>query len=256
MEETAYIYFAGTAGSGKSMLTASFDEWCRRHRYNVITVNLDPGVRHIPYDPEIDVREWIVLEEVMKEYGLGPNGAQIVCADMIALNVSEIEERLGEYRADYVLFDTPGQLELFAFRSAGKVMLDHLGRNNSLLGFLIDPALSTTPAHFVSQLMLSAVTQFKLEVPLVNILSKADMIEQQTLEMILEWGKNPDALYEELMQGHSLSAQLGERLIQVIREMEGHTRLIPLSSETLEGMEDLYTSIQHAFYGGEDLEKS
>ena len=111
-----HIYFVGTAGSGKSTLTHAFNEWCHRQGYDSIAVNLDPGVKKIPYSPEIDVREWISLEEVMKEYNLGPNGAQIVCADMLALNVKELEERLGEYRVDYVLFDTPGQLELFVFR--------------------------------------------------------------------------------------------------------------------------------------------
>ncbi len=250
-----YIYFIGTAGSGKSRLTGSFNEWCKRNGYDSIPVNLDPGVKKIPYAPEIDVREWISLDEVMKEYDLGPNGAQIVCADMLALNVKELEERLGEYRADYVLFDTPGQLELFAFRSAGKIIIEQLGKKNSLLAFLIDPSLATTPSNFASQLMLSATAQFRLEVPLVNVLTKIDMIDKEMLDIMMKWGKNPDLLYEELMKAPSLYSRLSEGIITVIREMEAHTSFIPLSAETWEGMEDLYASIQNIFYGGEDLER-
>ncbi len=250
-----YVYFIGTAGSGKSTLAGSFNEWCRRNGYDTIVVNLDPGAKKIPYAPEIDIREWISLDEVMREYELGPNGAQILCADMLALNIKELEERLGEYRADYVLFDTPGQLELFAFRSAGKIIIEQLGKKRSLLAFLIDPSLATTPANFASQLLLSATAQFRLEAPLVNILTKTDMIDKEMLERMKEWGKNPDTLYEELMKAPSLYSRMNESILAVIREMEAHTAFIPLSAETWEGMEDLYASIQNLFYGGEDLER-
>lgn len=251
-----YLYIVGTAGSGKSTLTHAFNEWCHRQGYDSITVNLDPGVMKLPYSPEVDVREWISLEEVMKEYNLGPNGAQVVCADMLALNAKEVEERLGEYRADYVLIDTPGQLELFVFRSTGRVIIEQLGKEKALLLFLIDPSLATTPSHFVSQLMLSATTQFKLDVPLVNILTKIDIVDKEALEIIKEWGDNPDKLYSDLLlYSSSLYQQMSEGIINVIKEMEAHTALIPISSETWEGMEDLYASVQNIFHGGEDLER-
>lgn len=251
-----FIYVVGTAGSGKSMLTHSFHEWCGRQGYDSITVNLDPGVLKLPYSPEIDVREWISLEEVMKEYNLGPNGAQIVCADMLALNAKVLEERLHEYRADYAILDTPGQLELFVFRSAGRAIIEQLGRDKAILAFLIDPSLAMTPTNFVSQLMLSATTQFRLEVPLINILTKIDIVDKEALEMVIKWGKNPDELERDLMVKYpSMHHQLSEGIMNVIKEMEALTTLIPLSSETWEGMEDFYTAIQNIFYGGEDLER-
>ena len=256
MVKMIYLYIVGTAGSGKTMLTHAFNEWCHRQRYDSITVNLDPGVKKLPYSPEIDVREWISLEEVMKEYNLGPNGAQIVCADMLALNAKEVEERLGEYRADYVIIDTPGQLELFVFRSAGKVIIEQLGKENAILLFLIDPSLVTTPSHFVSQLMLSATTQFRLDVPLVNALTKIDIVDEKMLKHIIEWSENAERLQQELLyHSPSLYQQMSEGIIRVIKDMEAHTRLIPVSSETWEGMEDLYATVQNIFYGGEDLDR-
>jgi len=251
-----FVYMVGTAGSGKSSLTASFHEWCIRQEFDAITVNLDPGVDKLPYTPDIDIREWISLDEVMKEYNLGPNGAQVVCADMVALNAKEVEERIKGYRTDYVLVDTPGQLELFVFRSTGRVIVEQLDINHSILAFVIDPALATTPTNFVSQLMLSAITQFRMSVPLVNILSKIDIVDNGALSMILEWGKNTEKLYGDLMvKSPSMYYQLSEGMMAVIREMEAHTALIPISNETLEGMEDFYTAIQNTFMGGEDLEK-
>jgi len=226
-----FLYMVGTAGAGKSSLTAAFHEWCLNQEFDAITVNLDPGVVKLPYSP-------------------------VVCADMVALNAKEVEERIKEFRTDYVLIDTPGQLELFVFRSTGRVIVNQLDMNHSLLAFMIDPSLATTPTNFVSQLMLSAITQFRIGIPLVNILSKIDIVDKDALSMITEWGKNPEKLYRDLMvKSPSMYYQLSEGMMAVIREMEAHTALIPTSNETLEGMEDLYTAIQNLFMGGEDLEK-
>jgi len=251
-----YIFVVGTAGSGKTTLTNAFNEWCHHQGYDSIAVNLDPGVAKLPYAPEIDVREWISLEKIMKKYNLGPNGAQILAADLIAMDLKILEERISEYRADYIIFDTPGQLELFVFRSVGKVLIEELGKKNSITLFLIDPSLSTTPANFVSQLMLSAITQFRLDVPIINILTKIDIVDKDALKMIIEWGENPEILQNDLLvKNPSLYYQLSEGMINVIKELQAHTKTIPLSSETWEGMEDLYSTIQQIFYGGEDLER-
>jgi len=252
-----FIYMVGTAGSGKSSMTAAFHDWCLRQEFDAITVNLDPGVDELPYTPHVDVREWISLQDVMQEYGLGPNGAQVVCADEVALNAGEVERRISEFRSDYVLLDTPGQLELFVFRRTGRVIVDQLSREQTMLSFVIDPSLATTPTSFVSQLMLSAITQFRIPVPLINVLSKRDIVEQEALDMILEWGERPEKLYDAVMvDAPSLYYQLSEGMMAVIKEMEAHTDLIPVSNETLEGMEDVYAAVQKVFMGGEDLERA
>ena len=71
------IYFIGTAGSGKSSLVSAFQEWMTLQGLDCITVNLDPGVEFMPYEPDVDIRDWVRVGEVMRDYGLGPNGAQI-----------------------------------------------------------------------------------------------------------------------------------------------------------------------------------
>lgn len=82
------------------------------------------------------------------------------------------------------------------------------------------------------------------------------MVDKEALEMIMEWGNNPDKLHNDLLvKNPSLYYQLSEGMINVIKELQAHTSLIATSSETFEGMDDLYTTIQQIFYGGEDLEK-
>jgi GTPase SAR1 family protein len=55
----------------------------------------------------------------MEEYGLGPNGALIMAADLIADQVEKISKEIEELQSDIVLVDTSGQMELFAFRASG-----------------------------------------------------------------------------------------------------------------------------------------
>ena len=146
------VYFVGTAGSGKSTLVYAFQQWMTLQGLDTITVNLDPGAEQIPYEPDVDIRDWVKVEEVMRDYGLGPNGAQIVCADLMALNSKELVETVEKFRTNYVLIDTPGQIELFAFRQSSQVIIDALGRDQSFLAFLSDPALARTASGYVSML--------------------------------------------------------------------------------------------------------
>ena len=247
------VFFAGTAGSGKTALTQAFHEWLKERGVDVIAVNLDPGVELLPYSPEIDVREWVNVEEGMEKYGVGPNGAQIVSADLIAIKFKEIKEALDGYRAQYILFDTPGQIELFAYRQSSKVVLEALGEENSLISFLFDPILSTTPSGFISLLMLSASIQFRFLTPFLNILSKSDLLDEERLESVLKWSSDFAALYDAL-----LCARPGmqkEANIQLFRALEGigfASALTPASSKTYIGMEDIYNHVQQTFFAGED----
>ena len=42
-------------------------------------VNLDPAAEDFAYEPDLDIKELISLEEVMEDMGLGPNGGLIYC---------------------------------------------------------------------------------------------------------------------------------------------------------------------------------
>ena len=90
-------------------------------------MNLDPGAKIIPYAPDIDIRDYIVLEDVMEEYGLGPNGAMILASDLMVNFLDDLKEEIDEYNPDWLFVDTAGQLELFAFRETGPLIASALG---------------------------------------------------------------------------------------------------------------------------------
>jgi len=254
MKENIFVYFIGTAGSGKSTLTHVFKQWMNQCGNDAVTVNLDPGAENLPYVPDIDIRDWISLKEIMDSYELGPNGAQIACADMIALNTDDIKKSIESFKTDYILIDTPGQLELFVFREAGKFIVKFLNPNRSIVAYLLDPALAKTASGFVSQLLLSINTSFRLDLPQVNILSKADILSDEELEIIKRWSNSPEALEDSInKENASVHREMSEKISNIIKEFQDEIKLYPTGKENLQGIEDLYSAIQLIFEGGEDI---
>jgi GTPase SAR1 family protein len=248
------IYFIGTAGSGKSTLVQAYKEWLDFHGYDSVTVNLDPGADRVPYSADVDIREWVNLDEVMDEYGLGPNGAQIVCADLMAMNVNKLMEVIDTFRTDHLLIDTPGQMELFTFRQSSSVIVDALGRENTLLAFLSDPQLSMTPNGFVSNMMLCAITQFRFSIPVLNLLSKADIVPPEKLERMREWSLDPFTLYSDLLdEGADTQTTLSMEFFKAMENVGMYRELRPVSSTADMGMEEIYNMVQQIFEGGEDI---
>ena len=256
MKEEIYIYFIGTAGSGKSTLTHVFNQWMNLQGLDSITVNLDPGAENLPYEPDVDIRDWISLKEIMESYELGPNGAQIAAADMIALNTDDLKKSIEAFKTDYIFIDTPGQLELFVFREAGKYIIEFLNPEKTIVGYLLDPALAKTASGFVSQLLLAVNTNFRLTKPQINILSKSDMLSDEELDAVKQWSENTERLSNDILKEQpTIYREMSEGLLKVISDFQNQSVLIPAGREEFLGMEDLYTQIQLQFKGGEDLLK-
>lgn len=254
MSDPVRIYFIGTAGSGKSTLTQAFKLWMDEHGLSTITVNLDPGVESLGYSPDVDIRDWVSVKEVMEEQGLGPNGAQIACADMAALSFPEISDVIEGFRSDYILIDTPGQIELFAFRHASDIFLNAFRTGNSALFFVLDPVIAKTPTGLVSLLMLSSSVQFRFNVPIELVLGKADIMSEPERETILNWCSNSEALLDELGQGEmDMRSIAATEFLNAMESLGAHRVPVPVSGTEMFGIEDLYNTIQQLFFGGEDL---
>jgi len=254
VEDPVHVYVIGTAGSGKSRLTAAFHRWMKEHAHDVVAVNLDPGAETLPYSPDVDIRDWIQLSDVMERYELGPNGAQVMAADLIALRLGEIQGILDEYRAPYVLTDTPGQTELFVFRESGRVTVELLAPGRSCILFLLDPFLAKRPSAFVSLLLLAATTSFRFGIPLLHVIPKRDLLKGEELERLLAWTSDPARLEDDLASEKAdMVNQMSVDAFRILDAMGSMTPAVAVSSETLEGLEDVYAWIQEVFSGGEDL---
>ena len=250
------LYFLGTAGSGKSTMVHAFQQWMNSQGLDCVTVNLDPGAEALQYAPDLDVRDYVKLDEIMQEQELGPNGAQVAAADMIAMNAQELAEVLETFETSYFLIDTPGQIELFTFRASGSALIDAFGREDSALVYLNDPALVKSPSGFVSSILLSATVQFRHGLPFINILSKADLLSEEELERIVKWSLDPFALYEALFsEGTTPKTLLDVEFLKSMETVGVYRRVFPVSSEIAFGFDEIYSQVQQVFEGGEDLRR-
>ena len=251
-EETA-IFFVGTAGAGKSTMVAAYDRWAKQQGITTILVNMDPGAEALPYTPDVDIRDWVKISEIMEENGLGPNGAQIAAADMIALNLDEVKEEIGSFRADQILVDTPGQIELFVFRTSGKHIVESINPGRTVIAYLMDPFLARTATGFASQLMLGATTVFRFQEPMVFLLSKADRVDAESLETITAWSHDPMALEHDILaEAPSMSREFATQVSRLLETLGLESLLIPVSSMDGKGMDELYSMVQGAVGQSED----
>lgn len=170
------IYAVGAAGTGKSTFSASLKEWMISQGFDVAVANLDPGAEYLPYDADFDIRDLISLSEVMSEYSLGPNGAQVVAADLMLENFQTMLKPLEEFEDYYVIFDTPGQIELFAFRQASPQLVDAISGSRATIAFISDAILASSPSGFVSQKLLYGAVISRFFKPSMNVMNKIDLI--------------------------------------------------------------------------------
>jgi len=243
------LFVVGTAGSGKSALTSSLIGWLNERGNYAVGVNLDPGALTLPYEPDVDVRNYIDIMSLMKEMGLGPNGALILASDLLASRLKEVQEELESLNPDYAIFDTPGQLELFSFRESGPYIARRLVADEKAVVFLFDGPVVSSPRNFVSIALLSASVQLRLGLPQVAVLSKSDLVED--VERILELASDPFMLEEELRKEGRF-----ELSVEMLRGMERVGMgfgLLPVSSKTLEGFVELSASLTRIFRGGEEI---
>ena len=247
-----FTYLVGTAGAGKSLLTLALSEHLRKQEINVATVNLDPGVVWLPYSPDVDVRDFVNYDHVMRDYNLGPNGALVACVDLLISNIDGIRSEIESLEPDYVIADTPGQLELFAFRATGNFLISSLGERKSAILFLFDPNLTNHPASLVSILLLSASVQYRFVKPQLNVLTKCDLLTTEELSKVESWFDEPPSLLKALEEeSNGLDRQFVERTFKMLEEAELASSLAVTSASTGFGIDSLHAELQRIFTGGE-----
>ena len=247
------IFVIGMAGSGKSYLVSTLQDWLRMKKLNAISVNLDPGVVNLPYNPTVDCRMFVDTNRLMQEYELGPNGALIMAADLIADHMEEIKQNIEDEAADIVLVDTPGQIELFAFRQSGPYISEAISGEGKAVVYVFDGAFSKNPANYVSNMFLSAAVYNRLLLPQVYAITKSDLLSEQELDQMVSWAED----FEELEQ--SLETQLGKTeslinrdLARAISDVGLMSEPIPISAKTFTGLIELYAALTRIFAGGEE----
>jgi len=229
------IVVMGPAGSGKSTFVRNFSEYLRD--YDVKVVNLDPASDPI-YSADRDVRDFVRTEDVMKSYRLGINGALMKSID---LTLNYIDKLI--VKGDYVIFDTPGQMELFLYSKSGLKIAEEISKYDwSVCLFIIDSEIASTPENFASIVAQNAVISLRFSMPTITIFNKCDLIDL-----------NLNEVFEGLRDVGGVFGEIVERLMALIDYTTLRFRIVKISALKEVGFDDVLSVINEVFCSCGDI---
>jgi len=242
-------------------------------------VNLDPATLHVPYDVSIDIRDTVNYKQVMKQHKLGPNGAIMTSLNLFTTKFDQVMSIL-EKRAypppdaneqqqqdnqkdgdgeendtdtvapmDYILVDTPGQIEAFTWSASGSIMSESLASAfPTVLCFVVDTArCAASPNTFMSNMLYACSMMYRTRLPLVVCFNKTDVVSH---EFCLEWMRDYEAFQQALddkAESAGFYGSLTRSLSLVLDEFYSNfANACGVSAITGDGMDEFWETVQKA----------
>ncbi|MCS7144267.1 MAG: ATP/GTP-binding protein [Archaeoglobaceae archaeon] len=230
------VVVLGPAGSGKSTFVKEFSNFLRNLGYDVKCVNLDPSSDPI-YQADIDIRNYVRTEKIMLEYGLGVNGAMLKSIELM----SAFSDKL-KLDADFVLYDTPGQMEIFIYSDSGIELVDKLKRVQTCGLFLIDASMVRTPENFVSAILQNVVVMLRIGLPTVTAITKSDLLNLDVKKHLLS-----------IRFGKGVLSEIMEKLTPLVSYTSLRYRTLKISNVDKSGYQDLLSTLRELFCACGDL---
>lgn len=200
----------GMAGSGKTTFCHRLYSWLSEKslRINkdsglndgVCGVNLDPASISTKMPLHYDIRDLISIEELMQKKNLGPNGAILTALNLFITKIDEFISKIENISPEYIVIDTPGQIEMFTTSVSGHILAKCLssipGTHLNLL-YVVDGESAQNPQCFISNMVFAASIHFHFQEKLILVVNKSDLPGTQKVS---EWAKDMDLFTETLSQ--------------------------------------------------------
>lgn len=189
-------------------------------------------------------------------------------------NMDWLEEELGGYDDDYLIFDCPGQIELYTHHPFLPTLVRQLGRMGlrTCAAYLIESQFMEDKYKFFSGVLSAMSAMVNLEIPWINIMSKMDLVTSNTEDPAS--GRNgirarkdisrylePDPLLlvaapgsrQEKTERNSKFHSLNRAIVQLI---EDHplVSFLPLNLTEPDSIETVLSHIDYTMQYGEDEE--
>jgi GTPase SAR1 family protein len=242
------VLVIGMAGSGKTTFLQRLqaDLALREDDTTPYIINLDPAVLDTPYEPNLDICDTVDYKQVMKQYGLGPNGAILTCLNLFITKWDQVlgllEEREEEF--DVCLVDTPGQIEIFTWSASGAIISETLANSRpTVIAYILDvERCATSPIAFMSNMLYACSIMYKCKLPMCLVLNKSDLVDPGP---ILSWLTDYYAFQEALAERHSESymASMMQSMGLVLEEFYRNIKAVSVSSFTGEGMSEVWEAL-------------
>ena len=238
----------GPAGAGKSTFCNSIVSHMQTIGRRAHIVNLDPAAEPNKYEFTIDIRDLISLEDVMEEMSLGPNGALIYCFEYLLQNLDWLDEEIGDYNDEYLIFDCPGQIELYTHIPVLPNIVRHLQQQlnfNLCATYLLEAPFVIDTSKFFSGALSAMSAMILLELPHINILSKVDLVANEYSKRKLKRFLNPDSMLLADSVNQETNAKfhkLNQCIAQLVDDF-GMVQFLPLEAENPDSVSTIISYI-------------
>jgi GPN-loop GTPase len=197
----------------------------------------------------------------MAQHNLGPNGAIMTSLNLYATKFDQVIHIL-EQRADnntmpdYLLVDTPGQIEAFTWSASGSILTESLASTfPTVMVFVVDTVrCASSPNTFMSNMLYACSMYYRARIPLVICFNKTDVVSH---EFAVEWMRDFEAFQEALDNARetdsstettgfydSLTRSLSLVLDEFYQQFEKNA--VGVSAVTGDGIDEFWKAIQHA----------
>ncbi|KAG6583222.1 GPN-loop GTPase 1 [Phytophthora cinnamomi] len=248
------VLVIGMAGSGKTTLLQRLAAYGVDAGLRNYVINLDPAVRKTGYTANVDIRDTVDYKQVMKEYGLGPNGAIMTSLNLFATRFDQVVDLLGKRSddLDYAIVDTPGQIEAFTWSASGQIITESLASTfPSVIVYVVDTPRTASPNTFMSNMLYACSILYKLKLPFVVVFNKIDVLRH---DFATEWMTDFEAFQTALddVQDDSYMGSLSRSLSLVLEEFYNNLTSVGVSAATGEGMPEFFAAVDKAAKQYED----
>ncbi|KAI1002390.1 GPN-loop GTPase 1 [Podosphaera aphanis] len=263
LQSTA-IVCVGMAGSGKTTFMQRINAHLHAKKEPPYVINLDPAVRNVPFDSNIDIRDSVNYKEVMKSYNLGPNGGILTSLNLFATKIDQIitllEKRTNpdNLKPDtkpmkHILVDTPGQIEVFVWSASGTILLDSFASSfPTVIAYLIDTPRTASTSTFMSNMLYACSILYKTKLPMILVFNKTDV---KDAEFAKEWMTDFEAFQAALKQeeaggidggfggGSGYMGSLLNSMSLMLEEFYSHLSVVGVSSMTGQGIDEFFEAV-------------